>query len=162
MKKTILRITIVGVLFLGLMIQMNAMVFADGKTLGQIIGEAKSQVTEVSVQQIKTDMDSGKEFFLLDIRSPYEYEAGHLPKAVNIPRGDLEFMIGKLYPNKDAEMVLYCRLGGASAISTKTLMDMGYKNVKSLKGAFKVWGESGFPIFNRLGEFKMIAFEKKE
>jgi rhodanese-related sulfurtransferase len=162
MKKTIFRITLIGVLFLGLMIQMSTMVFADGKTLRQIIGEAKSQVTEVTVQQIKTDIDSGKEFVLLDVRSPYDYEAGHLPKAVNIPRGDLEFRIGKLYPNKDAVMVLYCRLGGASALSAKTLMDMGYKNVKSLKGAFKVWGESGYPIFNRLGEFKMIAFEKKE
>ena len=162
MKKTIFRVTLIGVFFLGLMIPMNAMVFAEGKTLGQIIGEAKSQVTEVTVEQIKTDMDSGKEFVLLDVRSPYEYEAGHLHKAVNVPRGDLEFMIGKLYPNKDTAMVLYCRLGGASALCTKTLMDMGYKNVKSLKGAFKVWGESGYPIFNRHGEFKMIAFEKKE
>ena len=75
MKKTVFRITLMGVLFLGLMIHMNATVFADGKTLGQIIGEAKSQVTEVAAQQIKTDMDSGKEFVLLDVRSPYEYEA---------------------------------------------------------------------------------------
>jgi rhodanese-related sulfurtransferase len=162
MKKTICHITLIGLLFLGLMITMNTAVFADGKTLGQIIGEAKSQVTEVTVEQVKKNIDSGKEFVLIDVRSPYEYEAGHLPKAVNIPRGDLEFAIGKLYPNKDTDMVLYCRLGGASALCTKTLMDMGYKNVKSLKGAFKVWGESGYPIYNRLGEFKMIAFEKKE
>ena len=162
MKKTVCRVTLIGVLFLGVIMPMNATVLADGKTLDQIIGEAKSQIAEVTVEQIKTDMDSGKAFVLLDVRSPYDYEAGHLPKAVNIPRGDLEFMIGKLYPNKDTEMVLYCRLGGASALCTKTLMDMGYKNVKSLKGAFKVWGESGYPISNRHGEFKMIAFGKKE
>jgi len=162
MKKTVCCIALMGVLFLGLIMPMNAIVFADGKTLGQIIGEAKSQITEVTLDQFKIDMDSGKEFLLLDVRSPYEYDAGHLPKAVNIPRGDLEFKIGKLYPNKDTEMVLYCRLGGASALCTKTLMDMGYKNVKSLKGAFKGWGESGYPIYSRHGEFKMIAFEKKE
>ena len=162
MKKKVCRLSLIGVLFLGLIISMNAIVFADGKTLDQIIGAAKSQVTVVTAEQVITDMDSGKEFVLVDVRSPNDYEVGHLPKAINIPRGDLEFMIGKLYPNKDTEMVLYCRLGGASALSTKTLMDMGYKNVRSLKGAFKVWGESGYPIYNRHGEFKMIAFEKKE
>ena len=162
MKKTVCRITLIGMLFLVLIIPVNAMVFADSKTLGQIIGEAKSQITEVPVEQVKTDMDSGKDFVLLDVRSPYNYEAGHIANAVNIPRGDLEFMIGKHYPNKDTEMVLYCQLGGAAALCTKTLMDMGYKNVKSLKGAFKVWGESGYPIYNRHGEFKMIAFGSKE
>ena len=162
MKKIVCRITLMGVLFLGLIMPMNAMVFAGGKTFQQILGEAKSQITEVTVEQVKKDMDASKEFVLLDVRCPDEYDAGHLPKAVNIPRGKLEFMIGRFYPNKDTEMVLYCRTGGRSALCTKTLMDMGYKNVKSLKGAFKVWGESGYPIYNRHGEFKMIAFEKKE
>ena len=107
-------------------------------------------------------MDSGKKFVLLDVRVPEEYAAGHLPKAVNIPRGQLEFVIGRLYPNEDTEMVLYCRMGGAAALCTKALMDMGYTNVKNCKGAFRTWGESGYPIFNRHGEFKMVAFEKKE
>ena len=39
---------------------------------------------------------------------------------------------------------------------------MRYTNVKNLQGGFKAWGEAGYSIFNRHGEFKMIAFEKKE
>ena len=62
MKKTVCRIILIGMLFLSLIIPMNAMVFADGKTLDQVIGEAKSQVTEVTVEQIKTYIDSGKDF----------------------------------------------------------------------------------------------------
>jgi 3-mercaptopyruvate sulfurtransferase SseA len=112
MKKTVCRITLIGVLFLSLIIPMNAMVFAEGKTFQQIVGEAKSQITEVTVEQVKRDMDAGKEFVLLDVRCPDEYDAGHLPKAINIPRGKLEFMIGRFYPNKDTEIVLYCRTGG--------------------------------------------------
>ena len=162
MNRAAFRIIFLVVLVLGLIMAMNQVVFADGKTFQQILKEAKSGITEVTVEQVKKDMDAGKEFVLLDVRDPDEYAAGHLPKAVNISRGKLEFMIGRLYPNKDTEMVLYCRTGARSALCTKTLMDMGYKNVKNFNGAFKAWGESGYPIYNRHGEFKMIAFEKKE
>ena len=99
---------------------------------------------------------------MLDVRTPEEFKAGHLPKAVNIPRGTLEFMIGKHYPQKDLEIVVYCRTDARAALSAKTLSEMGYTNVKNLKGAFKAWGEAGYPIYNRHGEFKMVAFEKKE
>ena len=162
MKKTVCRIALIGVLFLGIIITMNAMVLAGGKTFRQILGEVKPHITEVTVEQVIKDMDASMGLVLLDVRCPDEYEAGHLPKAVNIPRGKLEFMIGRLYPDKDTEMILYCRTGARSALCTKTLMDMGYKNVKNFNGAFKAWGESGYPIYNRHGEFKMIAFEKKE
>jgi len=141
---------------------MNTIAFADGKTFRQILEEAKSQIMEITVEQVKKDMDAGQEFILLDVRCPDEFDAGHLPKAVNIPRGNMEIIIGRLYPNKNTEIVLYCQMGAGAVLCTKTLMDMGYTNVKALKGAFRAWGESGYPIYNRHGEFKMIAFEKKE
>ncbi len=161
MMKAIYRIALIGALVLILMPITNT-IFADGKTIPQIIGEAKSQTTEVTVEGVKKDIDAGRNFVLLDVRTSEEFKAGHLPKAVNIPRGTLEFMIGKYYPQKDVEMVLYCRTDARAALCAKTLADMGYMNVKNLKGAFKAWGEAGYPIYNRHGEFKMIAFEKKE
>ncbi len=161
MMKTIYRIALIGALVVILM-PINITVFAGGKTIPQIIGEAKSQTTEVTVERVKKDMDAGKNFVLLDVRTSEEFKAGHLPKAVNIPRGTLEFMIGKHYPQKDVEIVLYCRTDARAALCAKTLADMEYTNVKNLKGAFKAWGEAGYPIYNRHGEFKMIAFEKKE
>ena len=160
--KAIYRITLIGALVLFFAMTINNMVFADGKTIPQIIGEAKSQTTEVTVEGVKKDMDAGRNFVLLDVRTSEEFKAGHLPKAINIPRGVLEFMIGKHYPQKDVGIVLYCRTDARSALCAKTLSDMGYTNVKNLKGAFKAWGEAGYPIYNRHGEFKMVAFEKKE
>ena len=142
--------------------ETNVPVFAGGKTIPQIIGEAKSQITEVTVEEIKNDIDSGKNFVLLDVRTSEEFNAGHLPKGTNIPRGTLEFLIGKFYLNKDTEIVLYCRTDARATLSTNTLKDRGYTNVKNLKGGFKAWGEAGYSIYNRHGEFKMIAFEKKE
>ena len=162
MMKAIYRITMVGVLVLIFTITINSMVFADSKTIPQIIREAKSQTTEISVRAVKTDMDAGRNFVLIDVRTPEEFKAGHLPKAVNIPRGTLEFVIGKHYPQKDAEIVVYCRTDARAALCARSLSDIGYTNVKNLKGAFKAWGEAGYPIYNRHGEFKMIAFERKE
>ena len=160
--KAIYRITLIGALVLIFTMTINNTVFAGGKTIPQIIGEAKSQTTEVTIEAVKKDMDASRNFVLLDVRTSEEFKAGHLPKAVNIPRGTLEFMIGKHYPQKDMEIVVYCRTDARAALCAKTLSEMGYKKVKNLKGAFKAWGEAGYPIYNRHGEFKMIAFEKKE
>ena len=160
MKSNIDRIIIISFLFV---IMTNSLpAFAGDKTIPQIIGEAKSQITEVTVGEIKNDIDSGKNFVLLDVRTSEEFNAGHLAKGINIPRGILEFLIGRFYPNKDTEIVLYCRTDARAALCTNTLKEMGYTNVKNLKGGFKAWGEAGYSIYNRHGEFKMIAFEKKE
>ena len=160
MRFNIKRIIIIFFLFV--IMATNVAVFAGGKTIPQIIGEAKSQITEVTVGEIKNNIDAGKNFVLLDVRTSEEFNAGHLPKGTNIPRGTLEFLIGKFYPNKDTEIVLYCRTDARAALSTNTLKEMGYTNVKNLKGGFKAWGEAGYSIYNRHGEFIMTAFEKKE
>jgi rhodanese-related sulfurtransferase len=154
------RIIIISILFA--VLAASVTVFAGGKTIPQIIGEAKSQIIEVKVEEIKNDIDAGKNFVLLDARTPKEFNAGHLPKSVNIPRGTMEFIVGKSYPNKDTQIVLYCRTDARATLCTQTLKEMRYTNVKNLQGGFKAWGEAGYSIFNRHGEFKMIAFEKKE
>ena len=58
-----------------------------GKTVPQIIKEAKSQIPEVTVEEIRSDIDAGKNFVLLDVRTSEEYNAGHLPNSINIRRG---------------------------------------------------------------------------
>ena len=53
------------------------------RTVPQIIKEAKSQISEVTVVELKNDFDAGKEFVLLDVRTAEEFNAGHSPKSVN-------------------------------------------------------------------------------
>ena len=155
-------ITIFLISFLFVIMATNVPVFADVKTVPQIVGDAKSQIAVVTVEEVKNDIKAGKQFVLLDVRTSEEFKAGHLPKGINISRGTLEFLIGKFYPNKETEIVLYCRTDARAALCTNTLKEMGYTNVKNLKGGFKAWGDAGYSIYNRHGEFKMIAFEKKE
>ncbi len=136
--------------------------FAEAKGPMQFTAEAKAKIAEVTPQQVKTDMDAGKPVILVDVRDSEEFAAGHLPRAINISRGLLEWKIGRMVPDRNANIVVYCRTDARSALATEVMMEMGYTNVKNLKGAFKAWGMAGYPIYNRHGEFTMIAFEKKE
>ena len=91
-----------------------------------------------------------------------EVAAGHLPYAKHVSRGLLEFMIGRAIPDKNAEIMLYCRTGARAALATVVLNEMGYVNARNMAGGFKAWGTAGYPIYNRHGEFVMKAFEVKK
>jgi rhodanese-related sulfurtransferase len=137
---------------------------ASAEAMGpvQFVAAAKAKIVEVTPQQVKAEMDAGKPVILLDVRDSEEYAAGHLPKALNISRGLLEWKVGRMIPNRNANIVLYCRTDARSALATAVMREMGYTNAKNMKGAFKAWGEAGYPIYNRHGEFTMVSFEKKE
>ena len=153
----VLRIALCTVLLTGI----TSQAFAEAKGPMQFVAEAKAKITEVTPQQVKSDMDAGKQVILLDVRDPVEYEVGHLPRAVNVSRGLLEFKIGTVIPDRNANIVLYCRTDARSALATARMQEMGYTNVRNMAGAFKAWGEAGYPIYNMHGEFTMVAFEKK-
>ena len=140
----------------------NIAVIADESTTLKNNKKSSYLITQVKLDQLKNDLDSGKNFVLIDVRGPDEYKIGHLPKSINIPQRELKSKIVKLYPDKDMNLVLYCRTDYRAAESAYALKKMGYTNVKKLLGGFKGWGEAGYSIYNRHGEFKMISFEKRE
>ena len=123
------------------------------------VNAAKAQIAEVSAAQVKADLDAGKKIVLIDVRDKEEFDAGHLPNAINVSRGLLEFKIGGAIPDKNSEIILYCRTGARSALATLVLNQMGYINAKNMAGAFKEWGTAGYAVYNRHGEFVMKAFE---
>ena len=107
--------------------------------------EAKKSIVEISVSDAKAMLDKGGVLFL-DVREPKEYKSGHIPGAINAPRGLLEFKIGKKMPDKNATAVVYCKTGGRSSLATDTLVKMGYKNLKSMDGGWKAWTKAGYPV----------------
>jgi rhodanese-related sulfurtransferase len=135
---------------------------AEPKGPMDYVNAAKAKISEVSVQQVKADLDAGKKIILLDVRDKGEFDAGHLPYAVNVSRGLLEWMIFSVVPDKNANIVVYCRTDARAALATLVLNEMGYKNAKNMTGAFKAWGLAGYPIYNRHGEFVMKAFELRK
>ena len=161
MKKRTTWILVVAVCALFLT-GISHQAFAEAKGPMQFVADAKARIVEVTPQQVKADMDANKPIILLDVRDSEEFAAGHLPRAMNISRGLLEFKVGSMIPDKNANIVLYCRTDARSALATAVMQEMGYTNVRNMQGAFKAWGEAGYPIYNRHGEFTMLSFEKKE
>ena len=82
-------------------------VAADDKTTAQIVDEARSQVESVSIHDLKKMMDAKEKIIVLDIRDKEEYEKGHIPGALHISRGLLEFMVAEKIPDKNAKVVVY-------------------------------------------------------
>jgi len=89
--------------------------------------------------------DKGGVLFL-DVRTEKEYKKGHIPGAMNIPRGLLEFRIAKMIPDRNASIVVYCRSGARSSLATYTLVRMGYRNVKNMDGGWRAWAKAGYPV----------------
>jgi rhodanese-related sulfurtransferase len=135
---------------------------AQVKPVKQIVAEAKSNIVQISVDELKKKIESREKFMLIDVRTKEEYLAGHIEGSVWIPRGELEFDIQKLTNDPEVEIIIYCRGGGRSALAVGALNNIGYEKVFNLDGGFKKWATEGNSAFNMHGEIKVINFEKEE
>lgn len=143
MKKRSLFVSLLALIFaLGLAVPQA---IAADMTAKDIVQEAKKNVCEISVSEAKKCLDEGGWVFL-DCREPKEFKMGHVPGAVNIPRGLMEFKVTKKIPDKNAKIVVYCKVGGRGCLSTCTLCRMGYKNVKNMAGGWKAWLKAEYPV----------------
>lgn len=84
--------------------------------------------------------------FVLDVRTPEEYAAGHLPGAVNIPHDQLAGRLGELSEARDRDIVVYCRTGKRSAEALGVLDDAGFKRLFHLKGDYVRWTGEKRPV----------------
>ena len=116
------------------------------KTPMDLVAEAKRDIPEVSVSELKGKLDENDALVLIDVRDGEEFTQGCIPSAVHMSRGTLEFQIGNQVPNHDQEIVLYCAAGFRSLLAAKSLGEMGYKSLFSLEGGFRQWTEEGHEV----------------
>ena len=109
----------------------------------KITGDAKSRVREMSVEEAQKRMLEGAT--LIDVREDNEFETSHASGARHMGRGIIERDIVQTFPDKNAELILYCGGGYRSALATDSLQKMGYTNVWSMAGGWHAWEESGAP-----------------
>ena len=110
----------------------------------QLVALAKSEIVEISAQELKQQVENGKQLTVVDIREREEWVQGHIPNSVFIPRGYLELQIEQNQPDRDAPVVVYCAGGVRSALAARNLKEMGYTNVISLIGGFNGWKNAGY------------------
>lgn len=110
----------------------------------ELVDDAKTRITEIDAPAAIAAHDEGDAVFL-DVREPNEWNLGHVPGAVHIPRGQLEGRIEGAV-DRGQRVVVYCAGGSRSALAADTLQQMGYGRVASLRGGFRGWAESGGAI----------------
>jgi len=111
-----------------------------------MVAKAKADIKKVTAAEVKAAIDNKEKVVILDVRDPNEFAAGHLPGAVNVSRGTLEFNIWGKVSDQNAKMYVYCKTAARSALATKTLSDLGYKNAVLMDAAFEDWIKAGYPV----------------
>jgi sulfur-carrier protein adenylyltransferase/sulfurtransferase len=114
-------------------------------TYRELLQQVRSEIDEIDATQARDQIESG-EPLVVDVREQSEWDEGHIPGAVHVPRGHLESRIERVAPDPSRPIVLYCSAGNRSAFAAKTLGELGYEDVSSLTGGFTDWKRNGFPV----------------
>jgi molybdopterin/thiamine biosynthesis adenylyltransferase/rhodanese-related sulfurtransferase len=111
----------------------------------EVIRQIKSQVQEVDPAEVSEHLGNG--IVLVDVRESDEWDRGHLPGAVHVPRAYLESRIEGAVKDRDKRVVLYCASGQRSALAAHTLKELlGYTNVASMTGGITLWKDRGYKV----------------
>ena len=99
----------------------------------------------------KSALDRNDLGLLVDVREPAEYADGHIPVAINVPRGVIELRIWAYvgFPDKtdmSKKMTLYCGSGVRCILAAKSLQDLGFGDVTAVDMRIDDWAKAGHPL----------------
>ena len=125
-------------------------------TASDLVAEARAQVREIEPTAFAAHRGA---VVVIDVREPAEFETGHIPGSINIPRGVLEFQVDAhpavahvgdpALSHQERPLVVVCRTGGRAALAAANLQRMGFVDVRSIAGGVNAWGEAGLPLVVR-------------
>ena len=126
------------------------------KSSQKLVEEAQKNIETLEAQEVKKLLNQ-KEITLIDVRDIRElWKEGTIKNSKHIPRGMLEFWLDPESSYYEAnkikdikKMVLFCALGWRSALATKSLVDMGFKNIAHVDGGFDALKKIGFNIVEK-------------
>jgi rhodanese-related sulfurtransferase len=113
------------------------------KTAHDLVAAARTRVREISPDEAEAAL--GSTDLVIDVREPEEFRDGHVPGAINIPRGLLEFKLSSDadLENRDQRVLLYCKTSGRAALAAVAMQELGYPHVSSIAGGMDAWREAG-------------------
>jgi glyoxylase-like metal-dependent hydrolase (beta-lactamase superfamily II)/rhodanese-related sulfurtransferase len=119
---------------------------SGGKTVAQMLAEAAAVVPFISLHELARRVQEGDtDLVVLDVRERDAYEAGHVPGARSLPRGQLELRVNDELPDPTRRIVTCCEFGRISTLAASTLHLMGFQRAVALDGGMKAWRETGLP-----------------
>jgi rhodanese-related sulfurtransferase len=121
------------------------------RSVSELVARTKAQIKTIDMATFKSALDKGDLGLIVDVREPGEYANGHIPGAINIPRGQIELRIWPHvgFPgntNMGRKMTLYCGSGTRCVLATKSLQDLGFNNVTAADMKIGDWVKAGYPL----------------
>lgn len=114
-------------------------------TGADLIARAKTKIREITPKEASAQSKSAR---ILDVREPGEYAQGHIPGAINIPRGLLEVALDAhpVLKDRDLPIIVHCQAGARSALATATMIELGYNKAVNMAGGFAAWKAAELPV----------------
>ena len=109
-----------------------------------LLRKVRSEIAEVTPEEVQERLGAGRRIQILDVREDEEVRNGTVPGAQTLSRAHFESRAEDMLPDKDAPVVVYCQSGVRSAFAAKTLAELGYSDVSSMKGGFTRWKDLGY------------------
>jgi glyoxylase-like metal-dependent hydrolase (beta-lactamase superfamily II)/rhodanese-related sulfurtransferase len=120
---------------------------SGGKTVAQLLSEAAAKVPFMALSELNERLGGNRrDLVILDIREKDAFEAGHVPGAVHLPRGQLELRVNSELPDPTVRILTCCEFGKISTLAAATLRELGYGRAVALDGGMKAWREAGYEL----------------
>lgn len=118
-----------------------------GRTVAQLLSEAAARVPFIALEELAARIGANRgDFVVLDVREKEAFEAGHVPGAVHLPRGQLELRVNAMLCDPTVKIVTCCEFGKISTLAAATLRDLGFPRASALDGGMQAWREAGYAM----------------
>ena len=118
-----------------------------GKTVTQLLAEAAAKTPFMALAELNQRIGANSsDLIVLDVREQSAFDAGRVPGAHHLPRGQLELRVNTELPDPTVRIVTCCEFGKISTLAAATLRELGYTRATALDGGLKAWREAGYPM----------------
>ena len=120
---------------------------SGAKPIAQLLAEAAAKVPFMSLAELAARVGgNSRDMVILDIREKEAFDAGHVPGAVHLPRGQLELRVNGELPDPTVKILTCCEFGKISTLAAATLRELGYLRATALEGGLAGWRDAGHPM----------------
>ncbi len=120
---------------------------SGGKTVAQLLADAAARVPFMSLAELNQRIGgNSRDLVIIDLREKDAFQAGHVPGAMHLPRGQLELRVDTELPDPTVRILTCCEFGKISILAAATLRELGYGRAVALDGGMKAWREAGYPL----------------
>lgn len=117
---------------------------SGSKSVAQLLSEASRAVPFMAMDELARRLARRQnDLVVIDVREKDQFDAGHLPGAMHLPRGQLELRVNDAFPDPTVRIVAICEFGKISTLAAATLRSLGFMHAAAMDGGMKAWREAG-------------------